>query len=457
MREQKGKSLLIFPSDYTVIDIETTGLSPEYDDIIEISALKYRNKELTEKFSTLVNPTYEISDFITQLTGITNEMLAPAPIISDVLPQFLDFLGDDIMVGHNIHFDINFLYDNSMQHLSKPLSNDFVDTLRIARLLYKENKHNRLCDLAKQFDLSYDNAHRAEFDCLLTNNILSIFENEFKDKYGDEANLSSLLSHTPKAGDITTTNTEFDITNPIYDKTVVFTGALEKMVRQDAMQIVVDLGGINGNGVTKKTNYLVLGNNDYCSTIKDGKSSKQKKAEEYKLQGYDIEIIPENVFYDMVDLPSLDIKPKSSKTHRDTSGLLMQDTDFTIYEIECFKLIKQILSSAGADISYLRCKVNSANELVISALYNVLKIKLRGKKYIKFDTSIDLTTFDSKSHIIDYEKGRINIESYQEVVDFSETIIERYNSCVKSTEKYLNKGATAKKDVNHYLATNYTI
>ncbi|XBG72461.1 hypothetical protein V4S28_09460 [Enterococcus cecorum] len=66
-------------------------------------------------------------------------------------------------------------------------------------------------------------------------------------------------------------------------------------------KIVADLGGINENKVTLKTNYLILGNNDYCKTIKDGKSSKQKKAEEYKSRGQDIEIIPENVFYDIVN------------------------------------------------------------------------------------------------------------------------------------------------------------
>lgn len=72
------------------------------------------------------------------------------------------------------------------------------------------------------------------------------------------------------------------------------------MVRKEAMQIVADLGGKNADNVTKKTNYLILGNNDYCKSIKDGKSSKQKKAEKLKLDGYDIEIIPENVFYDII-------------------------------------------------------------------------------------------------------------------------------------------------------------
>ena len=89
--------------------------------------------------------------------------------------------------------------------------------------------------------------------------------------------------------------------SPLYGRVVVFTGALEKMTRKEAMQLVADLGGINADSVTKKTNFLVLGNNDLCSSIKDGKSSKHKKAEKYILGGADLSIIPENVFYDMLD------------------------------------------------------------------------------------------------------------------------------------------------------------
>lgn len=304
MRENKGDNLLLFPTDYTVVDIETTGLSPEYDEIIEICAVRYRNKEFAEKYTTLVKPYDCIDSFIEELTGITNDMVATAPRIKNVLPEFLNFIGNDILVGHNVHFDINFLYDNSVRYLSKTLSNNFVDTMRIARLLHKEHKHNRLSDLAERYNLSYEGAHRAEYDCLLTNNILQLFEKEFKDSYGEDAELKSLLSksHGVSSSDITTNVSDFDTNNPIYDKTIVFTGVLEKMTRKEAMQIVADFGGINGDSVTKKTNYLVLGNNDYCKNIKDGKSLKHKKAEQYKLKGYDIEVIPENVFYDMINI-----------------------------------------------------------------------------------------------------------------------------------------------------------
>ena len=87
----------------------------------------------------------------------------------------------------------------------------------------------------------------------------------------------------------------------MYQKVCCFTGKLENLQRKDAMQLVVDLGGIVANSVTKKTNYLILGNNDYCPTIKDGKSSKQKKAEKLKLSGQDIDIISENTFYEMLN------------------------------------------------------------------------------------------------------------------------------------------------------------
>ena len=79
-------------------------------------------------------------------------------------------------------------------------------------------------------------------------------------------------------------------------------GTLEKMSRREAMQYVVNLGGICGDGVTKETNFLVLGNNDYCKSIKGGKSSKQKKAEKLQIDGYDIAVISENVFYEMINL-----------------------------------------------------------------------------------------------------------------------------------------------------------
>ena len=107
-------------------------------------------------------------------------------------------------------------------------------------------------------------------------------------------------SHSVKAADIQGDAQKIDEDSPIFGCACVFTGKLEKFTRAEAMQIVADLGGINQDGVTKTTRYLILGNNDYCASIKDGKSNKQKKAEKLALEGTGIEILPETAFYDML-------------------------------------------------------------------------------------------------------------------------------------------------------------
>ncbi len=307
MREFKGNSLLDFPETFTLIDLETTGLSPEWDDIIELSALKIKNGDIVEIFSSLVHsPGVYIDEFIAELTGITQEMIDDSPEISDILPAFFDFISEDILVGHNINFDINFLYDNGLIYCGRYLTNNFVDTMRLSRRLHPDEPHHRLKDLVKKYGLDYNGAHRATQDCYLTFTVYNLLKKEIIEKYGNINDFCSSVnkkrsSHSYlKASDIHSESTDFDTSHPLYKKVCVFTGALEKMTRKEAMQIVANLGGINGDGVTKKTNYLILGNNDYCKTIKDGKSIKQKKAEKLKTDGQDIEIISENVFYDMV-------------------------------------------------------------------------------------------------------------------------------------------------------------
>lgn len=303
-REHKKKSKIEFPKNYVVIDLETTGLDTTFDEIIEIGAIKYQENLEMDRFHTLVKPMNEIDSFISDLTGITNEMVSNAPSIKDVLPSFIDFLQDFIVVGHNVNFDINFIYDNLMLHYQKPFTNEFIDTLRLSRKLVNLENY-RLKTILKYFKITNQDEHRAIGDCLATNDLLNKLEEECLNKYSSLDDFKNSFKVTKTKTDlskISTNNTEFDKDNNIYNRTFVFTGVLEKMIRKEAAQLVVDLGGKCGNSVTKATNYLVLGNNDYCSSIKDGKSSKQKKAEKLKLENHDIEIITENVFYDMIEI-----------------------------------------------------------------------------------------------------------------------------------------------------------
>lgn len=307
---EKGKSLFSIPHSYCIIDIETTGLSPEYDSIIEVSAIKYINEKKIDTFTSLIKPeeTYDdgtyIDDFIENLTGITNEMLSNAPDPIPALKEFKNFIGESILLGHNINFDINFLYDNFEKYLSEKLHNDFIDTMRFSRLLHPEEPHHRLKDLAKRYNIDYSDAHRSLNDCYITHSCYECLQEEMIQLNGSiESFLESRKKRKSslKATDIQSSKDSFDVAHPLYGKICVFTGTLEKMSRKDAMQLVADVGGINADSVTKKTNYLILANNTYCPLIKGGKSSKQKKAEKLKLEGCDIEVIPENVFYDFFE------------------------------------------------------------------------------------------------------------------------------------------------------------
>ena len=297
VRENKGESLVESLQDFVSIDLETTGLSPVYDEIIEFGAMRYRDGEPVAAFTQLVKPVNPIDEFVEDLTGITNEMLSDAPSISAALPSFLEFVADDVLIGHNIHFDVNFIYDNCEKLGLPPFTNSFIDTMRIARRLHPDWSNHKLDTLLKNLGLDSRGLHRAENDASLTAEAYLKLTSD-----PGFAEIKKLYkSYDLKASDIVPTDpSKAKEDSPLYNKVCVFTGALESFTRREAMQLVVDLGGAVGDSVTKKTNYLVLGNNDYCTTIKDGKSSKQKKAEKLILEGADLQIIPESVFLDML-------------------------------------------------------------------------------------------------------------------------------------------------------------
>lgn len=305
MREHKGKSIISFPDDYTIIDIETTGLSPLWDEIIEIGAVRCRSGVLKERYSTLVRCRRPLDPFIVDLTGITDSMLTTAPWLGPSIRGFYDFVGSDILVGHNVSFDINFLYDACERCLEKPLTNDYINTVRFANKLVPRSRKtlSAVCDA---LDIPVRDAHRAIGDCLLTH---AVFE-KMKEMVDDRGAFKKLFEKKGGPGGGKKLNVKDILADPdyipdentdIYGQSFCFTGKLDQMPRKDACQIVVNMGGSLTGSVTKKTNYLVLGSTDYCNTIKDGKTTKMKKAEELQAAGGDIMIISEDVFYQMIE------------------------------------------------------------------------------------------------------------------------------------------------------------
>jgi DNA polymerase III epsilon subunit family exonuclease len=154
--------------EYVVIDTETTGLNPQRNRVIELAAIRVKNGQLVETFETLVNPHRRIPDFISKFTGINNEMTAPAPGFAQVADKLLDFMGQAIVVGHNIPFDIRFL-DYEMHRLARPaLLNETVDTISLAVRLNPGLRRPNLDRLAAHLDLPVKHRHRAMADAALT-------------------------------------------------------------------------------------------------------------------------------------------------------------------------------------------------------------------------------------------------------------------------------------------------
>ena len=175
---EKGQPL---DDTYVVFDLETTGFSPIKDKIIEIGAVKVEHGEITDKFSTFVNPKVPIPFQITQLTSITDQMVIGAPDIETVLPQFLEFIGDAALVAHNASFDVSFIEQNCRYQDIQP---DFtsVDTVAMARILLPTLSKYKLNVVANALHISLENHHRAVDDAGATAEIFVKFIEMLKDR-----------------------------------------------------------------------------------------------------------------------------------------------------------------------------------------------------------------------------------------------------------------------------------
>ena len=156
----KGQSL---EDSFVVFDIETTGFSQSKDRIIEIGAVKVIRGQITDKYSTFINPEVPIPYEIEQLTGIRDDMVIDAPKIETVLPEFLHFCEGCSLVAHNASFDVGFLQKNA-ERLGITLDVTVVDTVGLARILLPDLSRYKLNIVAKALDISLENHHRAVDD-----------------------------------------------------------------------------------------------------------------------------------------------------------------------------------------------------------------------------------------------------------------------------------------------------
>lgn len=170
-----------FPDSYVVVDLETTGLSPREDRILEIGAVKVKDGQVADTYGTFVDPGRPVPQQIRMLTGITDEMVAGQKSAAQALEEFLAFCGGADLMGHNLSFDYGFLKQQaSLQRI--PFEKRGIDTLKIARCLLEGLESKSLTNLCAYFHIDRSRAHRALDDAMATHQLFCCL----KDLAGEE-------------------------------------------------------------------------------------------------------------------------------------------------------------------------------------------------------------------------------------------------------------------------------
>ena len=160
---------MIQTTPFVVVDLETTGLEPRLDKIIEIAAVKVVNGKIIDEWNTLVNPGMFIPQITTDITGITTEMVKDSPAFIDVIDDYLAFMGtDSIFVAHNVDFDHAFLNEHLKAHNRKLMPNPYLCTFKLAKRVHPNLSRYGLGFLAESFGVELPQAHRALHDARAT-------------------------------------------------------------------------------------------------------------------------------------------------------------------------------------------------------------------------------------------------------------------------------------------------
>ncbi len=189
------------PMNYVAFDIETTGLNPKYDKIIEIGAVRVRDGEVKETFSSYVNPARSLPERIVELTGIHDRDVEKAPYIEQILDAFLSFLGEDVLLGHNLLFDYSFVKKAAVNQ-KKTFEKSGIDTLRIAKRFLNDLASRNLGFLCEYYHIELE-AHRALNDAVAAHELYQILVSAYADRETDTFQPKPLIYTVKKESPIT--------------------------------------------------------------------------------------------------------------------------------------------------------------------------------------------------------------------------------------------------------------
>lgn len=259
---QKGQERPAFLNNYTMIDIETTGLSTYRDRITELGAVRVRNSKAVAHFSCLVKfpNNNRVPAFITRLNGITEkQILAEGVPAAQAMQNFRDFIAADPIAGYNVNFDLNFLYDLSEKMGLPRLNNDYVDVLRLAKVYYPHSRHNRLIDCMKRAGIAQVEQHHGLADSLDTIKVYQDLRRNYTKELLAQAQASlKNVNLLAKKMDYR----QLGRRNPVQEKKIVVAGHLHADP-SEIKTMINNMGGILTVIVAADTNYLLIGDHDF--------------------------------------------------------------------------------------------------------------------------------------------------------------------------------------------------
>lgn len=260
---------------YTVIDLETTGLDCSSDEIIELAAIRVRNGVIEDQFQSLVQCRGILPFTITDITGIAPDDLTGAPVLEDILPDYLSFLGNDPLVGHNVTFDTGFL-TAACAELGLPSFHPVtIDTLKVSRKKLSLPSY-KLTAVRIALELPEHNAHRALDDCMTTMEVYEALK-KHKDKPKRSQDRRFRGAPLERRPELYPSEVISGPDSPFYGKNCVLTGELH-IDRTEAAALLEQAGAVIKSSVSKKTDFLIVGVQDKSLVGEDGLSSKEEKA-----------------------------------------------------------------------------------------------------------------------------------------------------------------------------------
>lgn len=270
-------------SDYVVLDLETTGLSAKKEKIIEIGMVKISEGVKIGEFSSLIAPQKRLSSRITKITGITDSDLAGAPVFSEIGSKVKDFIGDSLVIGHNIVFDLTFL-EAAFFECGIRIGYTYLDTLDLARKVFPDFENHKLETMISKLNLSDGQSHRALDDVYCTH---ALFQ-KICDLYSNSPFMDAVFSCCTPIETYYVAPTDY----PLSGLSLVLTGTFT-FTYSAVQKLISAAGGTVTKNISDDTDYLVYGFQDDLSGNLDAYEALIERASFLQNQGKKIQMINE--------------------------------------------------------------------------------------------------------------------------------------------------------------------